>query len=351
MIAWLGPKNRTHFTRAATCFGVAVLLWLLNTGLAEAQPPPPPHAFFGEVTINGQPAPAGTVIEGRAEGIRLGIPGNPITTTVAGRYGGPLLQEAKLVVQGRVADGLALEFYVNGARAACAPLGGTWQDTFPFQASGLTPLNLRVGDEEPALDAASPTLTPTPQQQAALEPAVPEPTASATLRPAGEATYRTATPETPHAAPAGTVAAPPTGPPTSSAATPLPQVETAPLPGATIESPVGMGNSTAFAEQPSPPAQAASTTAVPLVTAQAMPPPADAVPPPTAQAIAAAPRPSSTPLLQSMRLTAPSVTPVARAAQPTRDAAYLPALAIGSLLSAAAIAAVTLLLRRMQMGK
>ncbi len=351
MIAPQGQKNRRYFTRAVTCFAVAVLLWLLNTGLAEAQPPPPPHAFFGEVTINGQPAPAGTVIEGRGEGIRLGIPGNPITTTVAGRYGGPLLQEAKLIVQGRVADGLALEFYVNGARAACAPLGGTWQDTFPFQASGLTPLNLRVGDEQPALDAASPTLTPTPQQQAALEPAAPEPTASATLRPAGEATYRTATPETPRAAPTGTVAAPPTGPPTSSAATALPQVEIAPLPGATVESPVRMGNSTALAEKPSQPAQAAPATAAPVVTAQSMPPPADAAPSPTAQVIAAAPRPSSTPLLQSMRLAAPSVTPMARTAQPARDMAYLPALAIGSLLSAAVIAAATLLLRRIQTSK
>ncbi len=349
MIAPAGQKKWMRFTRAVTCFAAAALLWLLNAGLAEAQPPPPPHAFFGEVTIDGQPAPAGTVIEGRGEGIRLGIPGNPITTTVAGRYGGPLLQEPKLIVQGRVADGLALEFYVNGTRAACAPLGGTWQDTFPFQASGLTPLNLRVGDAQPAPDAASPTPTPTGQQQAALGPAAPEPTATATLPSVGADGYRTATPQTPQSAPTGTAPAPPTGAPINSRAT-LPP-EASPLPGATVDSPVGMGDPIALAEKPSPAAQAAPATAVPLVTAQSMPPPADAAPPPTAQATAAAPRPSSTPLLQSMRLAAPSVTPVVRAAQPARDAAYLPALAIGSLLSAAAIAAATLLLRRTQMGK
>ncbi len=348
MSAPVSQQGWRRLINASMCFAAATLLWLLNTDLAEAQPPPPPHAFFGEVIINGQPAPAGTVIEGRGEGIRLGIPGNPITTTVAGRYGGPLLQEPKLIVQGRVADGLALEFYVNGARAACAPLGGNWQDTFPFQASGLTPLNLRVGDEEPALDAASPTPTPTTQQQAALDPAAPEPTATATLQPMSEDAYRTATPETPHATPAGTTPAPPTGAPTRSATTPLPQVKAAPLPGATVGSPAGADAQTPATEEPSA-TQAAPATAAPPITPQAVPP--DAASPPTAQAIAAAPRPSSTPLLQSMRLAEPSGTPVARAAQPAREAAYLPALAIGSLLSAAVIAAVTLLLRRMQMGK
>ena len=120
-------------------------LWAPAMATAQEGPPPPPHAFFGEVTIDGQPAPAGVVIESRADGIRTGIPGNPVTVAEPGRYGGPTAREVKLVAQGRVADGLALTFYINGRQALCAAPGGEWQDTFPFQSGGVTALNLRLG--------------------------------------------------------------------------------------------------------------------------------------------------------------------------------------------------------------
>ena len=133
------------------------------TAFAQEGPPPPPHAFFGEVTVNGQPVPVGASVEGRGEGIRTGLPGNPITISEPGRYGGPSVREPKLVAQGWVAEGLALTFYVDGVRAECAPPGGAWGESFPFQPGGVTPLNLRVGSAPAA--PSSPT-DPAAEQQA-----------------------------------------------------------------------------------------------------------------------------------------------------------------------------------------
>jgi len=50
----------------------------------SAEPPPPlPHAFYGAVEVNGEPAPAGTQVEARGAGVLTGVLGNPITVTQA----------------------------------------------------------------------------------------------------------------------------------------------------------------------------------------------------------------------------------------------------------------------------
>ena len=69
------------------------------------EPPPVPHAFYGTVEMNGQPAPVGTRIEARGAGVLTGIQGNPLVVTVAGRYGGHAFSESKLLVQGNVQMG------------------------------------------------------------------------------------------------------------------------------------------------------------------------------------------------------------------------------------------------------
>jgi len=138
---------------------VAVLLLSLCLSMIvfaapiSAQPPPLPHSFYGAVEVNGVPAPVGTQVEARGAGVLTGVPGNPLTVTAPGLYGGPGGFDPKLVVQGEVAEGTPIEFYLNGVRAQCAVPGGPWQDTYPFSSGVVTQLNLRV---------LGPTPTPTP---------------------------------------------------------------------------------------------------------------------------------------------------------------------------------------------
>jgi len=95
----------------------AVLVFLLMFGATPVygqEVPPLPHAFYGTVEINDSPAPAGTQVEARGEGVRAGIEGNPILTTAAGVYGTPNPMGLKLIVQGDILDGATITFYVNG---------------------------------------------------------------------------------------------------------------------------------------------------------------------------------------------------------------------------------------------
>ena len=130
---------------ALALFSIAAVAW--------AQPPQLPHAFYGALTIGDALAPAGTYVEARAEGVRLGVKGNPITTAEEGVYGGPAALDPKLVVQGDIQAGAPLEFYVNGVRAQVAEPGGEWQDTFPWETGGITELDIRAEELGP---------TPTP---------------------------------------------------------------------------------------------------------------------------------------------------------------------------------------------
>jgi hypothetical protein len=75
--------------------------------------PPLPHAFYGNLTINGSPAPTGTKVEAMGEGVRTGIEGNPIVTTEVGKYGSADPLGTKLIVQGYILDGATITFYIN----------------------------------------------------------------------------------------------------------------------------------------------------------------------------------------------------------------------------------------------
>ncbi|MCG2769498.1 MAG: hypothetical protein L6435_14125 [Anaerolineae bacterium] len=163
------------------------LLMTLFAYQAHAQVPSIPHAFYGVVQVNGEPAPVGTQVEARGTGVRTGIEGNPITVTEAGRYGGPGGFDPRLVVQGTIEDGTPTEFYVNGIRAQCAEPGGQWLDSYPFKSGGITELNLRVESaltptREPTLEPTA-TVALTPTREPTLEP-----TATVVLTPTREPT-------------------------------------------------------------------------------------------------------------------------------------------------------------------
>ena len=111
---------------------LCLLVFFVTPALAQA---PLPHAFYGTVEINGNPAPIGTQVEARGEGVVTGIAGNPITVTEAGKYGGPGGLDPKLVVQGDIEEGASLTFYVNGLAA---------DQTAEWHSGEVTELNLTV---------------------------------------------------------------------------------------------------------------------------------------------------------------------------------------------------------------
>jgi PKD repeat protein len=125
--------------------------------------PPLPHAFYGEITINGEPAEAGTVVSAVVTG-----GGGSMTMDTAGIYGSATFSD-KLIVQGLIAEGAPIAFYADGARAECYDVvtDGPWMSTYPFESGEVTELNLRVenmpADEPPVADfAANRTTGPSP---------------------------------------------------------------------------------------------------------------------------------------------------------------------------------------------
>jgi len=121
-----------------------VCLLLLVSTPVFAQPPALPHMFYGSLSIGGQSAPVGTVVEARGTDVTTEIPGNPVSTTVVGQYGSA--SEPRLYVQGpNIENGDIIEFYVNGAKA---------NETHQFQSSAITELNLTIVSAPPPLPAS-----------------------------------------------------------------------------------------------------------------------------------------------------------------------------------------------------
>lgn len=97
--------------------------------------PPLPHAFYGDLTINGSPAPAGTTVEARGTGVITGIEGNPIATTETGKYGSADPLGTKLIVQGNILDSTSITFYVNNVSTG---------QTTSWHSGEVTQINLSV---------------------------------------------------------------------------------------------------------------------------------------------------------------------------------------------------------------
>jgi hypothetical protein len=94
---------------------LAVMLAMAVSPAYADVAPTLPHAFYGTVEINGSPAPVGTSVSARGDGVATGVDQNPLETTIEGEYGGgddPM--EPKLIVWGSIAEGATVTFYVNG---------------------------------------------------------------------------------------------------------------------------------------------------------------------------------------------------------------------------------------------
>lgn len=129
-----------HCNRGRSCLlGLAAVVCLvLAAGVPAGHASgitPLPHAFYGTLLIDGEPAPTGTVVTARVEGQVCGS----ITTEYPGRYGTDASGNwasgiQKLVVQGdEIDNGSTIEFYVGAAQAV---------ETFAFKSGDVTRLDL-----------------------------------------------------------------------------------------------------------------------------------------------------------------------------------------------------------------
>ena len=147
---------------------LAVSMILLVGTVASAEEtavqPQLPHAFYGSVEVAGSPANAGISVEAAGIGVRSNVTGNPVDTLPDGTYGKANFTSQKLIVQGNIAAGTSLHFYVGGLLAEVYDVaaGGPWKETYPFEAGGETELNIRVASQP----AAGQTRVPTPTQTA-----------------------------------------------------------------------------------------------------------------------------------------------------------------------------------------
>lgn len=127
-------KELNMLTTKSFCFALvlALVLTLAAAGAVGAQPPLP-HQFWGEVTINGSPAPDGTTVSAHIGSLSWS------TTTSGGSYGytptfvidgdDPVTPEKDGGIEGEV-----IVFKVNGMLAA----------NYFFQAGRFTELDLAV---------------------------------------------------------------------------------------------------------------------------------------------------------------------------------------------------------------
>jgi hypothetical protein len=143
--------------KKVTIFVVLACLLFLTLGVAPVyadEVPALPHAFYGSVSINGSPAPAGTSVEARGEGVATDITGNPTITSVSGIYGTSNPLEPRLIVQGNIEEEATITFYVNDVSTG---------QTAEWHSGETTELNLSVtiSKPPPTPPPAAPPVTPT----------------------------------------------------------------------------------------------------------------------------------------------------------------------------------------------
>ena len=154
--------ERLSIVLVMLALSMIILLGAAASAEETAVQPQLPHTFYGTVEVAGSPATAGIAIEATGVGVRSNISGNPVNTLPDSTYGKANFTSQTLVVQGNIAPGTPLNFYVGGIRAEVYDVaaGGPWKETYPYEAGGYTELNLRVASQP----AAGQTRVPTPTQ-------------------------------------------------------------------------------------------------------------------------------------------------------------------------------------------
>ncbi|MCU4754048.1 carboxypeptidase regulatory-like domain-containing protein [Halobacteria archaeon AArc-curdl1] len=158
-------------TRTRVCaiaLMVVLVLSVISVGaaapaLADDSPPEVPAAYYGEITINGEPAPVGTEIIALVDGEERGS----ITVTEPGQFGGPSIDDDKLEVPGSSDDaGESVTFEVNGQELE-ANQAVEWESA-DLQEVTLTGDDIGFPFIEAAIDEAESTLEVEPNDTATV---------------------------------------------------------------------------------------------------------------------------------------------------------------------------------------
>jgi len=135
--------------RAAICCAFLVIAFIAGFIGVQGGVPVMPHRFYGYVTVAGEPAPDGTLVEARIANITYAS-----TTTVDGMYDFKVPGDDPETPEkegGKTGD--TVDFYVAGTYAA----------SYTFEYGEITPLNLTVAAPTPYADfAANVTSGPEP---------------------------------------------------------------------------------------------------------------------------------------------------------------------------------------------
>jgi LPXTG-motif cell wall-anchored protein len=155
-------RKETSTTVSIILVSFIFLVSIPMTTADSTSQPQLPHAFYGIVESGGSVVGEGLVVEAIGPGVVSHIAGNPVTTLSDGAYGAADFTSQKLLVQGDIAPGARLDFYVGGSPAEVYDVaaGGPWKANYSFRSGEITELRLRVA----SVPAAGQTREPTPVQ-------------------------------------------------------------------------------------------------------------------------------------------------------------------------------------------
>lgn len=126
--------------------GIVLVVLVGAVGPVASAPSPPPAAYYGTLTVDGDPAPVGLTVTAEIDGEQRGS----LTTSEVGRYGGSGAFDPKLQVDGTDDDrGATVQFFVEGEPAGTA----TWRSSDVLEvALSATGVSIPSPDPDPEPD-------------------------------------------------------------------------------------------------------------------------------------------------------------------------------------------------------
>lgn len=136
------------------CLITIVLLSPIGIATAQSDPPPLPAGYYGEITINGDPADIGTTVEAEINGEVRGS----IVVAETGQYGSSEAGGERLSVTGSNSESgdTSVTFYVDGEGFDRTKVGTTTPETVVWQSGDIKQVNLSASvDFDPSDDENS----------------------------------------------------------------------------------------------------------------------------------------------------------------------------------------------------